>query len=85
MCMSLTHRMQLLLEPEQYDRLAQRARVEGRSMGALIREAIDLAWVAPDAQRQVSANLILDAEPMDVPSPDALRRELDETRAGRFA
>lgn len=77
--------MQLLLEPEQYDRLAERSRAEGRSMGSLIREAIDLAWVAPEAQRQAAAKLILGAEPMEVPSPDALRRELDEARAGRFA
>ena len=83
--MALTHRMQLLLEPEQYERLAERAEAEGRSIGALIREAIDFAWIAPDAQRQAAVDLILRAEPMEVPSPEDLRRELDDLRAGKFA
>lgn len=81
MCM-LTHRMQVLLDDAQYQRLAERASVEHRSVGSLIREAIDLAWTAPDVQRQNAADAILDAEPMDV---DDLRRELDEVRGGRFA
>lgn len=83
--MSLTHRMQLLLEPEQYARLLERSQAEGRSIGALIREAIDHAWVAPGVERRLAADVILGAEPMEVPEPDALRRELDDVRAGRFA
>ena len=77
--------MQILLDEAQYARLAERARAEHRSVGSLIREAIDMAWAAPDAQRQAAASAILAAEPMDVPDVDALRRELDDIRSGRFA
>ncbi len=83
--MALTHRLQLLLEEHQFERLAHRARTEGRSVGALVREAIDLAWAEPEAQRRAAAERIFSAEPMAVPEPDDLRRELDELRAGRFA
>lgn len=83
--MSLSHRLQLLLDEEQYARLAQRSEVEGRSIGALVREAIDLAWTQDDARRREAAAVILSAPPMPVPDADQLRRELDELRAGRFA
>lgn len=87
MCMSsgLTHRLQLLLDEDRYERLVDRSRSEGRSIGALVREAIDLAWVEPEAQRRAAADLILLAEPMQVPDPAELRAELDDMRAGRFA
>lgn len=85
MCMSLTHRLQLLLEPAQYERLSLRAQSEGRSIGSLVREAIDRAWAEPDAARRAAADIVLQADPMDVPDVADLRRELDELRAGRFA
>ncbi len=84
MHMALTHRLQLLLEESQYERLSARAGSEGRSVGALVREAIDLAWAEPDNARRAAANVILSAEPMDVPDVEALRREIDDARAGRF-
>ena len=82
MCMSLSHRLQLLLESSQYERLAQRASMEGRSIGSLVREAIDMAWIEPDAQRRIAIDTILEAEPMDVPSIDELKAELAQVRAG---
>lgn len=85
MRMSLTHRLQLLLEESQYERLATRARHEGRSVGALVREAIDRAWTEPDAVRRTAIDAILGAERMDVPDVDELRRELDAARAGHRA
>ncbi len=84
MCMSLTHRLQLLIDDAQYDRLARQAQVEGRSIGALVRHAIDMAWAEPDARKRSAADLILDAESMDVPDPEQLRRELEDARGGRF-
>lgn len=85
MCMSLTHRLQLLLDESQFERLAHRASVEGRSVGSLVREAIDLAWAEPDVQRRAAIDEILSAEPMEVPSVQDLKAELDEMRMGRFA
>ena len=83
--MSLTHRLQLLLEEGQFERLSARAKSEGRSVGALVREAIDLAWVQPANARNAAAEAILSADRMDVPDIDELRRELDDLRAGPFA
>ena len=83
--MSLTHRLQLLLEESQYEQLAIRARNEGRSVGSLVREAIDLTWPDPGSVRRAAASVILNAVPMDVPDVDGLKRELDAARAERFA
>lgn len=83
--MSLTHRLQILLDEHQHARLTERAAAEGRSVGALVREAIDLAWIAPDTRKQQALDQILSAAPMQVPNPEELRLELDEARAGKFA
>ena len=83
--MPLTHRLHLRLEESQYERLAARAQHEGRSVGSLIREAIDMAWTEPDAVRRTSVDVILGAKRMDVPDVADLKRELDDARAGRFA
>ena len=85
MHMSLTRRLQVLLDEDQHARLAERAATEGRSVGALVREAIDLAWVAPDTRKQQALDQIFSAARMPVPDPEHLRLELDEARAGRFA
>ncbi len=47
---ALTRRVQLLLTPEQYERLATLARARGRSVGALIREAIERVYFAEPAE-----------------------------------
>lgn len=83
--MALTHRLQLLLDEEQYQRLLTRSEVEGRSMGALVREAIDLIWVDDDHRKRAAADILMSAPTMPVPDPDDLRRELDEAHTGRFA
>lgn len=85
MCMSLDHRLQLLLEEEQFSRLAARARAEGRSVGSLVRQAIDMMWFEPDASRRTSADVILTADPMPVPGPTDLRKELDDAHERAFA
>lgn len=72
--------MQLLLEEEQYQKLASTASADGRSIGALIREAIDLVWIHGDERRQQAGEVILAAEPMPVPNTDDLRREIYESR-----
>lgn len=84
MFMALTHRLQLLLEEEQYQRLAHRAKSQGCSVGALIRQAIHLAWTEPDVARRQAAESILGAEPMRVPDPADLREEIANAHTGRF-
>lgn len=74
----MTHRMQLLLEPEQYERLAAVAAGQRRSIASLIRDAIDQVIPAPADDRRVALARILAAEPVDMGTPAQWRVELDE-------
>lgn len=76
MCM-LTRRLQILLDERQHGRLVAFARERGLSVGAAVREAIDIAIPATSGERATAARRILDAEPMPVPDVSQLRRELD--------
>jgi hypothetical protein len=76
----LDHRLQILLDDERYQRvtaLAQELRV---SIATVIRDAIDRGLPVPARRRGDAAQRILTADPMPTPSPDDLRRELDEIR-----
>ena len=80
----MSHRLQILLDEEQYDRLTQRAKAQGRSVGALIREAIDHMWTGTDIRKAALLDAILADAPMPVPEPADLALELDEIRGSRF-
>jgi hypothetical protein len=54
-----SERTQVLLSKEQVARLKRRAKQEGRSVGAVIRQAVD-AWTgAPDVRRQEAIDRLL--------------------------
>jgi predicted DNA-binding protein len=80
MCM-LTHRLQILIDDERYERVRTLARQRGTSVAAVIREALDRGLPATQQRRAAAARRILDAAPMEV---DGLLAELDELR-GRHA
>jgi hypothetical protein len=80
----MSHRLQILLDEEQYDRLTQRAKAQGRSVGALIREAVDHMWTGTDIRKAALLDVILADGPMPVPEPADLALELDEIRGSRF-
>ncbi len=80
MCM-LTHRLQLLLDDERYQRVQTLARQRGTSVAAVIREALDRGLPATQHRRSAAAQRILAAEPMQV---EHLIAELDDLR-GRHA
>lgn len=82
MCM-LSRRLQILLDERQYGRLAAFAHERGLSVGAAVREAIELAIPATTSERSAAARRILDAEPMPVPDPAELREELEAERGRR--
>jgi hypothetical protein len=79
----LTRRLQVLLDERQYGRLSAFARERGLSVGAAVREAIELAIPATTSERSAAARRILEAEPMPVPDPADLRRELEVVRGRR--
>ena len=76
--MSLDRRLQILIDEDRYRRLSQRAKDRGMSVGAVIREAIDVA--VPDlARKRAAAVAILAAEPIPVPDTvEELKAELDQ-------
>src|SRR5680860_1494353 len=82
MCM-LSRRLQILIDEERYDRIAEQARARGVSVASLIREAVDRAFPPGDERRALAARRILSAEPMDVPDPPELKEELDDLRGRR--
>lgn len=68
----LSRRTQILLDEERYARLEQAARESGRSVGAVIRDAIDAKLAHDDAaqRRRAAADWLL-AQPMpEGPEPD---------------
>lgn len=82
MCMSMTRRLQILLDEERHERLLRASRERRQSVGAVVRDAIDRALPGDEDRRRRAGRAILAAEPMDVPDdPAELRRELDEARS----
>jgi len=80
MCMSLDRRLQLLLDEDRYARIAAIAERERRSVASVIRDAIDAHTAASPDRRAAAWTLIRTDASMPVPSPDALRTELDDLR-----
>lgn len=79
MCM-LSRRLQILIDEERYARLAERAGKRGVSVAAVIREAIDRSLPPRDERRKDAGRRILGADPMEVPDPEELKRELEALR-----
>lgn len=77
----LTHRLQLLLDDERYERVHALAGQRGTSVAAVIREALDRGLSATQRRRSAAARRILAAEPMETGD---LLAELDDLR-GRHA
>lgn len=76
MCM-LTRRTQLLLDEDRYLRLQQRATATNRSVGAVIREAIDQAFPSASMTKAQAADYFRSAPTMDIATPDDIRRDLE--------
>lgn len=66
----MERRLQLLLDQDRYDRVAFVAERDGRSVAAVIRDAIDVAYPSGDAERNAALKrfLALSAEHPD-PGP----------------
>jgi hypothetical protein len=79
----LEKRLQVLLDDARWRRLSAYADERQLSVGAVVREALDKAIPASRDERRSAARRILQAQPMNVPSPPALRSELDAVRGRR--
>jgi hypothetical protein len=83
MCMSLDHRLQILLDDERHQRLLAVAQERGISVAAVVREAIDRGLPARDGHRRAAGQRLLDAPDMPVPELGQLRDELEALRSRR--
>jgi predicted transcriptional regulator len=79
---TLTKRVQVLLDPFQYQRLDELARQRNRSMGALIREAIDHVYLQSAVEERLGAVRALAAMQLPVADWEQMEREsVEETNA----
>lgn len=53
--MPLTKRVEILFEPEQYRVMEQVARSEGKSVGALVRKAVEQVYLTSTRERRKAA------------------------------
>jgi hypothetical protein len=81
----LDRRLQVLIDKGLWTRLEREAERRSVSVSTLVREAIDERYPGSTAERRAAIDAILHAPSMEVPRPDALRRERDAIRAGRVS
>jgi hypothetical protein len=55
----------------------------GASIATVVREAIDRGLADPIERRRAAGARVLEAPDIDVPDPEGLREELNETRGRR--
>jgi hypothetical protein len=76
-------RLQLLIDEPRYRRVAAEARRRRASVSSVIRDAIDRS-LGPDAERRRAAlKAVLAAEPVPMPDPETLRREIADAHDRR--
>jgi Ribbon-helix-helix protein, copG family len=74
--MSLTRRLQVLLDEERYARLERRSEETGASVGALVRRAIDETYPAGSSDPERAGEEFLAADPMPVEDWPTMKEEL---------
>jgi len=79
----LDRRLQVLIDHALWERLEREAERRTVSVSTLVREAIDERYPGSTEERRAALEAVLDAPPMEVPTPESLRREREELRAGR--
>ena len=73
----LSHRLQVLIDPDQYERLRREAAARGVPVGALVREAIDRAVPERADARRAAFERLMRIDPIPVPDdPDDLEAEI---------
>ena len=76
----VTERLEVRLDPDQRRKLAELAETRRAPVAAVVRELIDAAYDAARRDRlRRGLEVIANANVEDVPDPDELSRQLDET------
>ena len=76
--MSLTRRLQVLVDDERYERLERESERTGASIGALVRTAIDERYSSVWPSPEEAGRGLLEAEPMPVGDWEDMERELED-------
>ncbi len=87
MCMSLLERrVQLLLDPRQYEQVEREARRTGQSVAAVIREAIADRVDRGQSARAAAAERLLARPADDTPEPDwpEIKAAMEDEFASRY-
>lgn len=79
----LTRRTQLLLDEDRYQRLQRHAEATNRSIAALVRDAIDIAYPARSMSPAEAMALLRDAPLADHGSPEDVKRDILERHEPR--
>ena len=80
--MAKTRRLQILIEPEQFERLERASTESGASMGSIIRDAID-RYVPPEPiDRSSALEFLLNAPEIDVGDWSEMKRVIHDEMAG---
>ena len=75
--MATTRRAQILMEPEEYQRLEEIARGRGVSVAELIRRAVRERYLGPSGNRKQAAELICSAD-LEIEEWDVIEAEIEE-------
>jgi predicted DNA-binding protein len=79
MSMTMSVRLQVLIEPEQAERLRAAAERRGVSVATLVREGIDQVVPTPEDAREAAWKRLFAMPPLAVPDdPADLEREINE-------
>ena len=81
----ISERLQILLTPEQRRRLQEEARLQGKSVASLVREAIEARYGTPSREQRLAAVEAIEAMTGGrfLP-PDDLNRIVEEERLASF-
>ncbi|RIK37793.1 MAG: hypothetical protein DCC55_23195 [Chloroflexi bacterium] len=80
---TLTKRVQVLFPEELWLRLVRKADAQQRSVGSLIREAVEQVYFAtPDEQRADRRRMVAELISMDLPVADWQQMESESTARG---
>lgn len=82
MSMSLTRRVQLLLDPARYERLERAATRSGSSVASVIRDAIDRMLPEEGIDPEAAGRILLEAPAMKVEDWEEMKKHLIDEMAG---
>ena len=76
----LSKRVEVLFDPKQYASLEEEARRREKSVGALVREAVDRQFLQPTRRQKLAALRRLTSQQMDWPPWEELKEEIIKSK-----